>query len=84
MMLNGLILNKETLVDFKEDTDISIIKGRTEAGENYVKISEEKREFSYDADENGYISKIYTGKEENSNKELLYTITYVNTKDTEK
>ena len=26
MMLNGLILNKETLVDFKEDTDISIIK----------------------------------------------------------
>lgn len=65
-------------------TDISIIKGRTEAGENYVKISEEKREFSYDADENGYISKIYTGKEENSNKELLYTITYVNTKDTEK
>ena len=26
MMLNGLILNKETLGYFKEDTDIAIIK----------------------------------------------------------
>jgi hypothetical protein len=62
-------------------TDITIVKGRTEAGENYTKISEEKREFSYDADEYGYIQKIYTGKEDNNNKELLYTITYVNLKD---
>lgn len=59
-------------------TDITIVKGRTEAGENYVKVSEEEREFSYDADENGYILKIYTGKDDNNTKELLYTITYAN------
>ena len=61
-------------------TDITLTKGRSEAGENYVKLSEEVREFSYDLDEKGYITKIYTGKEEGKNKKLLYTIEYADVK----
>ncbi len=64
-------------------TDVTIVKGRSEAGENYVKLSEEEREFTYDTDEKGYIIKIHTGKDDNETKKLLYTIKYVNT-DSEK
>lgn len=61
-------------------TDVTLTKGRSEAGENYVKLTEETREFSYELDERGYISKIFTGKEESKNKKLLYTIEYANVK----
>lgn len=65
-------------------TDITVTKGRSIAGENYVKLSEEEREYTYDTDDSGYITKIYTGKDDNETKELLYTITYVGAEDDEK
>lgn len=58
-------------------TDVTVVKGRSIAGENYVKLSEEEREFTYDTDEKGHIIKINTGKDDDDTKELLYTIKYV-------
>lgn len=59
-------------------TQTVVVKGRSVAGENYVKLSEDEREFSYETSTEGYIEKIYTveGKE----KSLLYTINYVGDK----
>ena len=65
-------------------TDITIIKGRSMAGENYTKLSEEEREYTYDTNDNGYITKIYTGKDDNETKKLLYTIKYVGEDDEDK
>ncbi len=64
-------------------TDITVVKGRSQAGENYVKLTEEEREYTYDTDDNGYITKIYSGKDDNDTKELLYTITYVKSNEDE-
>ena len=58
-------------------TDITIIEGRMPVGGNYEKISETDYDYSYDTDSEGYILKIYTGKDDNNTKELLYTITYL-------
>lgn len=58
-------------------TDITLVYGRSIAGENYEKLTEEKREYTFDTDENGYIVKINTGKDDDESKQLLYTITYV-------
>ena len=60
-------------------TDVTVVNGRMPVGDNYEKLSEEEREFSYDTDANGYILKIYTGKDDNNTKELLYTISYLPT-----
>jgi hypothetical protein len=65
-------------------TDITVIKGRSMAGENYTKLSEEEREYTYDTNDNGYITKIYTGKDDNETKKLLYTIKYVGEDDEDK
>lgn len=65
-------------------TDITIVKGRSQAGENYVKLSEVEREYTYDTDDSGYVVKIHSGKDDNDTKELLYTITYVKSDDSEK
>ena len=58
-------------------TDITIVKGRMPIGGNYEKISETDYDYSYDTDSEGYILKIYTGKDDNNTKELLYSITYL-------
>ena len=59
-------------------TDVTVVNGRMPAGENYEKLSEEEREYTYDTDSEGYILKIYTGKDDDNTKELLYEITYLN------
>ena len=66
-------------------TDITVVKGRSQLGENYVKLSEEEREFTYETDDKGYVIKIHKGKDKDATvtKTLLYTITYVDTTDKE-
>jgi hypothetical protein len=64
-------------------TNVTITEGRAETGENYVKLSEENREFTFDVDQNNFVKKIYTGSKANDNKALLYTIAYVGDKEDE-
>lgn len=64
-------------------TDITIVEGRMPVGGNYEQLSETDYDYSYDTDSEGYILKIYTGKDDNNTKALLYTITYRQTTTTQ-
>ena len=59
-------------------TDVTVTKGRSMAGENYVELSKDERKYiyEYEEDNSGCISKIYTGTSD-KDKKILYTITYV-------
>ena len=57
-------------------SDVTVTKGRSMAGENYVELSKDERSYIYEADNSGCISKIYTGTGD-KDKKILYTITYV-------